>query len=373
MESSSNFTQELKVGDLCYDCQQKGIESRLRYFLINLNEDTLLKCESDSCMYPYNEDISSSDEEEEDNAKFLETDFSFTHYINSPPPPVPTAAYIAVDGDGPCEPSMIINQQKQSQNEMEAATVISSSKQTVEQKSIDMPNKSEATATDAAIAGEMKKTKRSNKKIEKPIKKEKEKKPKITKAKANDKNTTRAPRKGKRKIEEDFETKSKAEIITLCGSSAALFQFKTKASCQKAAATALEAESNSSAASILQYKPKPAGNDNLAMTTTERGALVQSLQNELENLTFPAASNSILTSMRGSVSGFQPNSSREIIPKADLTSISSIEEIPKASLISSKPKVVLKPKAKSKKHGAIKQGEPSASEDERHTASDSTV
>lgn len=55
----------LKVGDVCLDCQHQGIEKHLRYFKLNLKGDTLLKCESNECMYPYNDAISSSDEDEE--------------------------------------------------------------------------------------------------------------------------------------------------------------------------------------------------------------------------------------------------------------------------------------------------------------------
>ena len=55
-----------KAGDVCFDCQQLGITKYLRYFKINLNGDTLLKCESNECMYPYNDEFSSTDEEEPD-------------------------------------------------------------------------------------------------------------------------------------------------------------------------------------------------------------------------------------------------------------------------------------------------------------------
>ncbi|KAI8118145.1 hypothetical protein CVS40_10184 [Lucilia cuprina] len=67
----------LKVGDVCLDCrQQLGIEKRLRYFKINLKGDTLLKCESNECMYPYNDEMYSTDEEqdqaEKENDTFLD-------------------------------------------------------------------------------------------------------------------------------------------------------------------------------------------------------------------------------------------------------------------------------------------------------------
>ncbi|XP_065368633.1 uncharacterized protein LOC135961082 isoform X1 [Calliphora vicina] len=63
----------LKAGDVCLDCQQQGLVKRLRYFKLNLNGDTLLKCESNECMYPYNDEMSSSDDEEEDIQNLTET------------------------------------------------------------------------------------------------------------------------------------------------------------------------------------------------------------------------------------------------------------------------------------------------------------
>lgn len=56
----------LKAGDVCFDCQQLGIVKYLRYFKINLNGGTVLKCESNECMYPYNDEFSSTDEEDAD-------------------------------------------------------------------------------------------------------------------------------------------------------------------------------------------------------------------------------------------------------------------------------------------------------------------
>lgn len=53
-----------KAGDVCLDCQQIGIVKYLRYFKINLNGDTLLKCESNECMYPYNDEFSETDDED---------------------------------------------------------------------------------------------------------------------------------------------------------------------------------------------------------------------------------------------------------------------------------------------------------------------
>ncbi|XP_073845843.1 uncharacterized protein [Musca autumnalis] len=80
-EVPSNGAQQLKAGDICLDCQRNGLENRLRYFLINLEEETLLKCESDHCMYPYNEDIETSSDEDTDNYTLTElVNYSTQHY-----------------------------------------------------------------------------------------------------------------------------------------------------------------------------------------------------------------------------------------------------------------------------------------------------
>lgn len=76
-----DYTTQLKVGDICSDCQQRGIDNRLRIFLINLNEDTILKCQSDSCMYPYNDDLPSSEDENSNNIEFIEPQINFTNIL----------------------------------------------------------------------------------------------------------------------------------------------------------------------------------------------------------------------------------------------------------------------------------------------------
>ncbi|XP_032591148.1 flocculation protein FLO11 [Drosophila grimshawi] len=55
---------ELKVGDLCEECLQRGLNHKLRYFYVSM-EDQLLKCESHQCLWPHNDLVSSSDDEEE--------------------------------------------------------------------------------------------------------------------------------------------------------------------------------------------------------------------------------------------------------------------------------------------------------------------
>lgn len=51
-----------KVGDVCADCSAMGQTKYLRLFYINMQE-TILKCESEDCIYP--NDVSSDEEEEE--------------------------------------------------------------------------------------------------------------------------------------------------------------------------------------------------------------------------------------------------------------------------------------------------------------------
>uniref|UniRef100_A0A1A9ZKW3 Uncharacterized protein n=1 Tax=Glossina pallidipes TaxID=7398 RepID=A0A1A9ZKW3_GLOPL len=62
MESSG-----LQAGDLCLDCQQLGLEKRLRYFTINLQEEKILKCENVFCLYPHNDELSSSTDDDNDD------------------------------------------------------------------------------------------------------------------------------------------------------------------------------------------------------------------------------------------------------------------------------------------------------------------
>ncbi|KAI9582459.1 hypothetical protein GQX74_009846 [Glossina fuscipes] len=70
MESSG-----LQAGDLCIDCQQLGLEKRLRYFTINLQEEQILKCENVFCLYPHNDELSSSTDDDNDDDN--KTDYEY--------------------------------------------------------------------------------------------------------------------------------------------------------------------------------------------------------------------------------------------------------------------------------------------------------
>ncbi|XP_022225752.2 uncharacterized protein LOC111076313 [Drosophila obscura] len=54
--------EKLKSGDPCRECLALGLDHKLRFFHISL-EEQLLKCESRSCLWPHNDEVSSSDEE----------------------------------------------------------------------------------------------------------------------------------------------------------------------------------------------------------------------------------------------------------------------------------------------------------------------
>ncbi|XP_017044726.1 uncharacterized protein LOC108090518 [Drosophila ficusphila] len=56
--------EKLQPGDACLECQSLGKDHKLRFFYINL-EEQLLKCESLSCLWPHNDEISSDEELEE--------------------------------------------------------------------------------------------------------------------------------------------------------------------------------------------------------------------------------------------------------------------------------------------------------------------
>ncbi|XP_017463807.1 PREDICTED: uncharacterized protein LOC108357228, partial [Rhagoletis zephyria] len=62
-------------GDICLECQQQGLRNRLRTFYIDINEQ-IVKCESSSCIYPYINDFSDSEE-----------DVSSKEFQKSPPKP----------------------------------------------------------------------------------------------------------------------------------------------------------------------------------------------------------------------------------------------------------------------------------------------
>uniref|UniRef100_A0A1B0G4Q4 Uncharacterized protein n=1 Tax=Glossina morsitans morsitans TaxID=37546 RepID=A0A1B0G4Q4_GLOMM len=70
MESSG-----LQAGDLCLDCQQLGLEKRLRYFTINLQEEKILKCENVFCLYPHNDELSSSTDDDNDDDNKTDYDY----------------------------------------------------------------------------------------------------------------------------------------------------------------------------------------------------------------------------------------------------------------------------------------------------------
>ncbi|XP_039956665.1 uncharacterized protein LOC120772237 [Bactrocera tryoni] len=53
-------------GDICLECQQNGESHKLRTFYIDIDEQ-IVKCESSSCIYPYENDFSES--EDENNAE----------------------------------------------------------------------------------------------------------------------------------------------------------------------------------------------------------------------------------------------------------------------------------------------------------------
>ncbi|XP_017066139.1 pollen-specific leucine-rich repeat extensin-like protein 1 [Drosophila eugracilis] len=53
--------EQLQPGDACQECQTLGRNHKLRFFYINL-EEQLLKCESKSCLWPHNDEVSSDEE-----------------------------------------------------------------------------------------------------------------------------------------------------------------------------------------------------------------------------------------------------------------------------------------------------------------------
>ncbi|KAM8712908.1 hypothetical protein ACLKA7_013266 [Drosophila subpalustris] len=64
--------EKLQPGDACEECLNQGINHKLRYFYINL-EEQLLKCESRFCLWPHNDEVSSSSDEEGPPASVQET------------------------------------------------------------------------------------------------------------------------------------------------------------------------------------------------------------------------------------------------------------------------------------------------------------
>lgn len=51
----------LKPGDSCLECLELGLDHKLRLFYINLEEE-LLKCESRTCLWPHNDEVSSDED-----------------------------------------------------------------------------------------------------------------------------------------------------------------------------------------------------------------------------------------------------------------------------------------------------------------------
>lgn len=60
-------------GDICLECQQNGQSHRLRTFYIDIGEQ-IVKCESSSCLYPYENDFSET--EDENNAEEKQSCFT---------------------------------------------------------------------------------------------------------------------------------------------------------------------------------------------------------------------------------------------------------------------------------------------------------
>lgn len=59
---------ELQPGDACEECLGQGLHHKLRYFYINL-EEQILKCESRSCLWPHNDEVSSDEEKQEERVE----------------------------------------------------------------------------------------------------------------------------------------------------------------------------------------------------------------------------------------------------------------------------------------------------------------
>lgn len=59
---------ELQPGYPCEECLSQGLHHKLRYFYINL-EEQILKCESRSCLWPHNDEVSSDEEKQEERVE----------------------------------------------------------------------------------------------------------------------------------------------------------------------------------------------------------------------------------------------------------------------------------------------------------------
>ncbi|XP_017093917.2 uncharacterized protein [Drosophila bipectinata] len=78
----------LKPGDSCLECLELGLDHKLRLFYINLDEE-LLKCESRTCLWPHNDEVSS--DEDFDFGDPSETDLSLSDGPSANPPAHPAA------------------------------------------------------------------------------------------------------------------------------------------------------------------------------------------------------------------------------------------------------------------------------------------
>ncbi|XP_075165029.1 uncharacterized protein LOC142237554 [Haematobia irritans] len=286
MESSSSV-QNHKVGDICLDCQEKGFTNRLRYFLINLNEDTLLKCESDICMYPHNDEISSSEDEEEKTIDNFEIEFNF---MNTSPSPSQS------EGKS-CEPSVILSNQRLWPNETGTSTCISNN--------LTYPN--------AANANSIKLESNSNDAIKKIPKNSKQNKKSPTKINVvDDKSKTNIKTPSIKKQEENKQQAHK---------SASLFKFKSQLSCQP----------QSKIATTKSDK------DMLLPTSSTKAESSKDVEFSSSTESIPKAS---LFKSKGNVSKFDE------IPKASLLksegNVSKCDEIPKASLCKTQKNVNVK-------------------------------
>ncbi|XP_067630355.1 uncharacterized protein [Eurosta solidaginis] len=71
-------------GDICFECQQQGLNNRLRTFFIDVNEQ-IVKCESINCLYPYENDFSDSDEGKEMEGAHTAVEAEYQIDMNSMP------------------------------------------------------------------------------------------------------------------------------------------------------------------------------------------------------------------------------------------------------------------------------------------------
>ncbi|XP_064544216.1 uncharacterized protein LOC135432440 [Drosophila montana] len=70
----------LQAGDACVECLSQGLNHKLRYFYLNL-EEQLLKCESRTCLWPHNDAVSSSSSDEEGETQSQSTHVDDDEFI----------------------------------------------------------------------------------------------------------------------------------------------------------------------------------------------------------------------------------------------------------------------------------------------------